>query len=219
MLPGSRLSEIHQLGATFIDAARRVEAEIPNLRIVVPAANDRCRRDIETILKSAGPGTRDQGPEAGSDTMPGPRSPVPGPVLLLDGHAHEALVAADVVLVASGTAALEAMLAKRPMVVAYRISPFTHAIVKGLGMLKTDNYSLPNILAGRTLVPELMQSNCTPDTLAAAIADWFRSAGQRDALIGEFERLHLALRAEHGAATTAARVIGQMIASGETPQG
>ena len=212
VLPGSRLSEIHRLGGIFMEAARRVAAEVPDLQVVVPAANTQCRREIEIILKSAGPGTRDQGPEAGSDTTPGPRSPVPDPALLLDGHAHEAMTAADVVLVASGTATLEAMLAKRPMVVAYRIAPLTHAIVKSLGMLKTDVYALPNILAGRKIVPELMQSDCTPGTLAAAVAGLFRAPSQRDGLVHEFERLHLALRAEGGAAATAANVVGRMMA-------
>lgn len=122
------------------------------------------------------------------------------------------MTAADVVLVASGTATLEALLAKRPMVVGYRIAPLTHAVVKGLGMLKTDTYALPNILAGRTIVPELMQSNCTPDTLAAAVAGFFRAPGRRDELLHEFERLHLALRAGDGAAASAAQVIGRMMA-------
>jgi lipid-A-disaccharide synthase len=211
VLPGSRLSEIHQLGATFIEAARRVAENIPELRVVIPAANVGCRREIETILKSAGPGTGDQGPEAGPDTMSGPRSAVPGPVRLLEGHAHDAMVAADVVLVASGTATLETLLAKRPMVVAYRIAPLTYALVKGLGMLKTDTYALPNILAGRKVVPELMQADCTPDRLADAVTALFHSPERRDEQVREFGRLHLALRTEGGAAASAARVIGRMI--------
>lgn len=207
VLPGSRRSEIHRLGAIFIDAARRVAAEIPGLRIVAPAANDACEAALESLLQEAGRRAQINGDSAA--TVPGALSPAP---LLLQGHAHEALAAADVVLVASGTAALEALLAKRPMVVGYRIAPLTHAIVKGLGMLKTDTYSLPNILAGRTLVPELMQSDCTPDTLAAAVAALFRSPGQRDILVREFERLHLALRADGGAAASAAQVIGRLVA-------
>jgi lipid-A-disaccharide synthase len=188
VLPGSRLSEIHQLGSTFIEAARRVAESVSGLRIVVPAANERCRAELEKLLGGSGP----------------------GPVLL-DGHAHDAMVAADAVLVASGTATLETMLAKRPMVVAYRIAPLTYALVKGLGMLKTDTYALPNILAGRKIVPELMQADCTPDRLADAVTALFRLPEKRDEQVREFARLHLALRAEGGAAASAARVVGRML--------
>ncbi|MGH8125400.1 MAG: lipid-A-disaccharide synthase [Rhodanobacteraceae bacterium] len=231
VLPGSRLSEVHRLGAIFIDAAKRVAAEIPNLQIVVPAANARCRGEIEGLLKRSGLGTRDLelekaaraqiapasacwGSEGATSKVqlseassPSPESRVPSPVLLLDGHAHRALVAADVALLASGTAALEAMLAKRPMVVGYRIAPLTHALVKGLGMLKTNVYSLPNILAGEKVVPELMQHDCTPAKLADAVLEWLRDPKRADALTHEFERLHLALHAGGGAAATAARAV------------
>jgi lipid-A-disaccharide synthase len=195
VLPGSRLSEIHRLGKPFLDAAWRVAEEIPNLQIVIPAANARCREEIGKLLHAI--------------TSSSPESRVPSPVLL-DGQAHRAMVASDVVLLASGTAALEAMLAKRPMVVGYRIAPFTHAIVRGLGMLKTDVYSLPNILAGETLVPELMQHDCTRDKLADAVLQWFREPERRMALTRSFERMHLSLHAGGGAAASAARVIAQM---------
>ncbi|MGH8112500.1 MAG: lipid-A-disaccharide synthase, partial [Rhodanobacteraceae bacterium] len=186
VLPGSRPSEIHRLGAIFLEAAQRVAAEIPHLQVVIPAANEACLREIERLLKRPGPGT--------------------GP-MLLDGHSHRAMVAADVVLLASGTAALEAMLAKRPMVAGYRISAFTHAVVKGLGMLKTNVYSLPNVLAGKTLVPELMQRDCTPEKLADAVLQWFGDPARRDELRHDFERMHLALHAGGGSAMAAARAI------------
>jgi len=189
VLPGSRLSEIHRLGAIFLDAARCVAERIPGLQIVVPTANARCRHAIEALLAKAGAAD----------------------VTLLDGNAHRAMIAADVVLLASGTAALEAMLAKRPMVVGYRIAPFTHAVVKGLGMLKTGVYSLPNVLAGRPLVPELMQRDCTPENLANAVVKLFGDANRRDELTQEFERMHLALHTGGGAAASAARAIGQML--------
>lgn len=188
VLPGSRLSEIHRLGAIFMDAAQRVAAEIPNLKIVIPAANPRCRAALEKLQRG------------------------PGPVLV-DGHAHRAMVAADVVLLASGTAALEAMLAKRPMVVGYRIAPLTHALVKGLGMLKTNVYALPNVLAGKMLVPELMQHDCTPEKLAGAVIKLFRDANHREELGHEFERMHLSLHKGGGAAASAARAIGQVVAA------
>ena len=194
VLPGSRLSEIQRLGAIFLEAAQRVAAEIPRLQVVIPAANPRCRAALENLQGQ---------PDA----------------LLVDGHAHRAMVAADVVLLASGTAALEAMLAKRPMVVGYRIAPLTHALVKGLGMLKTNVYALPNVLAGRMLVRELMQRDCTPAKLAGAVIELFRDGARRDELTHEFERMHLSLHKGGGAAASAARAIDQVVAArtGEAP--
>jgi lipid-A-disaccharide synthase len=234
VLPGSRLSEIRRLGAIFLDAAQRVAAAMPGLQIVIPSANARCRAELEGLLGESGPGTQGPGLEEARTTTPGTRSDAtthgnlastrqtPGsrtptgsrglrPVLL-DGHAHRAMIAADVVLLASGTAALEAMLAKRPMVVGYRIAPFTHAIVRGLGMLKTRVYSLPNVLAGRALVPELMQDDCTPARLADAVLELFRDQARRDELVHEFERMHLSLHTGGGAAASAARAIEQLLA-------
>ena len=86
------------------------------------------------------------------------------------------MIASDVVLLASGTAALEAMLCKRPMVIGHRISGLTYAIVKAFGLLKSAHVSLPNVLAGETLVPELLQDDCTPANLHAALLRWFRDA-------------------------------------------
>jgi lipid-A-disaccharide synthase len=183
VLPGSRLSEIHRLGKIFLEAARRVAAEVPGLQIVIPAANARCLAAIKSLAE-AKPST-----------------------VILDGHAHRALAAADVVLLASGTAALEAMLAKRPMLVGYRIAPITYAIVKGLGMLKTNVYSLPNVLAGEPLVPELMQADCTAEKLADAVLAWLRDGDRRTEIAHAFERMHLSLHAGGGAAATAARAI------------
>jgi len=178
VLPGSRPSEIERVGATFIDAARRVAAAMPQLRIVVPAANDRVRARLHTLLAGF-PGT---------------------PPLLTEGHSHEAMVAADAVLLASGTATLEAMLAKRPMVVGYRVSPTSYRIAKLLRMLKTDVYSLPNILAraagltGERLVPEYMQDECTPDNLARATLDLLGDSERRGRVVAAFEHLHESLR-------------------------
>ncbi|MGI8561290.1 MAG: lipid-A-disaccharide synthase [Luteimonas sp.] len=174
VLPGSRLGEIQRLGTVFLDAAARVARECPGLQVVVPAANARCRRAIDTLLAAAA--------RPGMDAR------------VVDGQAREAMVASDVVLLASGTATLEAMLAKRPMVVGYRIAATTHTLVKGLGMLKVRHYALPNVLAGEALVPELMQAECTPTRLAAAVLDWLRSPEAVAALVPRFRDLHLALR-------------------------
>jgi lipid-A-disaccharide synthase len=120
------------------------------------------------------------------------------------------MAASDVVLLASGTATLEAMLAKRPMVVGYRIAPLTHAIVKGMGMLKVDRYALPNVLAGDTLVPELMQDDCTPGKLADAVLHWLHDPAAVAALQPRFRELHVQLRRD--ASARAADAIAELVA-------
>ena len=180
VLPGSRLSELKRLGQIFLDAASRVATVLPGLRIVIPAANPQVHARLQALLAAM----------PASDSAP----------LLLDGQAHEAMLAADVVLLASGTATLEAMLAKRPMVVGYRVTPTSYRIARALKMLKTDVYSLPNILARASglgdgpLVPELMQDDCTPEKLANATLDLFKDSERRGAIVGAFEQLHLDLR-------------------------
>ncbi len=184
ILPGSRLGEIQRLGAIFLEAAARIAKQVPGLQIVIPAANTACRAAIEVLLSES-------------------RIPNLQP-RLLDSQARIAMVAADVILLASGTATLEAMLAKRPMVVGYRIAPLTHAIVKGTGMLKVDRYALPNVLAGADLAPELMQDQCTPDRLADAVLRWFRDPDAVAALQARYRELHLALRQDDSAHAAAA---------------
>ncbi|SFN48593.1 lipid-A-disaccharide synthase [Dokdonella immobilis] len=211
MLPGSRLGEIARLGADFIGAARILSAQIPNLQVVVPMANEACRAAFASLLAKAGLGIGDSGfgQDAAESATTGrhSESPIPNPqsrpsILVVDGQSHTAMIAADAILLASGTAALEAMLAKRPMVVAYRIARLTYWIVKGLGLLKVDRYSLPNHLAGRDLVPELMQDDCTPEALAAALRGPLLERHIDGALLAEYRRLHELLRgdADHNAA-------------------
>jgi lipid-A-disaccharide synthase len=180
VLPGSRMSEVERLGQIFLDAARRAATALPGLRIVIPAANARVHARLQQLL------VRWPGDE-------------PAP-LLLEGQAHEAMLAADVVLLASGTATLEAMLAKRPMVVGYRVAPLSYRIARALNMIKTDVYSLPNILARASglgpglRVPELMQDDCTAEKLAAATLGLFGDSERRGAIVAAFEYLHHELR-------------------------
>jgi lipid-A-disaccharide synthase len=195
LLPGSRLDEIARLGADFLGAARLLLAQIPDLRIVAPMANAACRSAFAKLARANGFALDDIDAAAS--------------VRILDGHAHTAMIAADAVLLASGTAALEAMLAKRPMVVAYRIAPMTYRIVKGLGLLKVERYALPNVLAGRDLVAEIMQDACTPEALAAALAPILRLPGADPALLAEYRRLHLELR--HDASRSAAAAVADLI--------
>lgn len=187
VLPGSRLGEIERLGAVFLDAAGRVARAVPGLRILVPAATPVCGEAIRALLAAA--------------------PPPPGSVRLLEGRAREAITAADVVLLASGTATLETMLAKRPMVVGYRIAPTTYRIVRTLGLLKVDRYALPNVLAGQTIAPELMQEDCTPERLAGAVVQWFSDPAATAALEPVYRDLHIALR-RNASATAAEAVAG-----------
>jgi len=179
LLPGSRLGEIARMLPPFLEAAALVARDVDDLQVLVPAANAGCRTAIERALSGARP--------------PAPR------VRILDGQAQQAMVAADVVLLASGTAALEAMLCKRPMVVGHRIAPSTYRLVKGLGLLKSRHVSLPNVLANEALVPELLQDDCTPPKLAAAVLAWFRDPEAVAALRPRFRAIHETLRRDASA--------------------
>ena len=191
VLPGSRLGEIARLGGDFLDAAALLREEFPDLQVVIPAANAACAQAIDELMREQGAGSREES-QASRVTMLLPSSRLPAP------HSQVALIAADAILLASGTAALEAMLAKRPMVVAYRIARSTYRIVKALGMLKTSVYSLPNVLAGRRVVPELMQDDCTPQNLADALAPMLRARALPADTLTEFVRIHESLRGDAG---------------------
>ena len=128
---------------------------------------------------------------------------------VITGQARTLMIASDVVLLASGTATLEAMLAKRPMVVAYKVAATTYALVKGLGMLKVDSYALPNVLAGERVVPELMQHDCTPGKLAAAVSRWLHDPAAAAALQPRFRELHLQLRRD--ASARAAEAVAELL--------
>ena len=191
LLPGSRVGEIQRLGADFIGAAARVLAAEPRLQVVAPMAGAQARATFESLLATH------------------PDAAALGPALqVIDGQSRTAMVASDVILLASGTATLEAMLAKRPMVVAYRVSALTYRLVKGLGMLKVDHYALPNVLAGQPLVPELMQDDCRPDALADACLAWLRGTGV-EALAPTFLALHETLRRD--ASAQAAQAVVELV--------
>jgi lipid-A-disaccharide synthase len=211
MLPGSRLGEIRRLGADFIDAVATLRKQLPELEVVAPMANAACRSAFEGMLRSRqianGEWQMASAPASTSATIRDSRFAI----RILDGQAHEAMIAADAVLLASGTAALEAMLAKRPMVVAYRVSPLTYRIVMGLHMLEVNRYSLPNVLAGRDLVPELMQDACTPDALANALLPSLAERHPPLPLVAEYRHLHLELRRD--ASRSAAAAIAGLIAA------
>lgn len=184
VLPGSRLSEVRRLGPVFVEALGELWPRMPGLVAVAPMANPDCRKAFEAV--------------GGTNFC-----------RLVEGMSHEAMIAADLVLLASGTAALEAMLAKRPMVVAYRIARLTHFIVKRLGLLKVSRYSLPNILAGEALVPELMQEDCTGHNIAQALAHWLQYPEAGERLQERFGALHEQLR--QGASERAADAVVELV--------
>ncbi len=190
LLPGSRLSEIAKMLPVFLDAADLIAQRIPSLLILLPAANPQCDAAIrEQLLLQPQLAAR---------------------VRVLDGDAQRAMIASDVVLLASGTAALEGMLCKRPMVVGHRISPTTYRIVTRLGLLKSRFVSLPNVLADAPLIPELLQHDCIPEKLAASCLRWFGQPQTVEALLPQFIELHRQLRCD--ASARAADAVAELIA-------
>lgn len=191
LLPGSRLGEIAKMLPVFLDAAELIAKGIPALQILLPAANAQCDAAIRAQLA--------------------PRPAMAARVRVLDGDAQRAMIASDVVLLASGTAALEGMLCKRPMVVGHRISPTTYRIVTRLGLLKSRYVSLPNVLADAPLIPELLQHDCIPEKLAAACLRWFGQPQTVNALLPRFEDIHRQLRRD--ASARAAEAVAELIAA------
>ncbi|MDX5373180.1 MAG: lipid-A-disaccharide synthase [Pseudomonadaceae bacterium] len=183
LLPGSRGGEVARLGELFLDAAERLRALRPGVQFVLPCANAERRAQLETMLARRDLSLR-----------------------LLDGRSHEALAACDAVLIASGTATLEALLHKRPMVVAYKVAPLTYRILKRL--VKSPYISLPNLLAERLLVPELIQDAATPDALAQALAPLLDDGAVQTE---GFDVIHRALRqdASRQAADAVLELVGR----------
>ncbi len=171
LLPGSRGAEVEMLSADFLKTAQLLRQTYPDLEIVVPLVNAKRREQFERIKAEVAPDLS---------------------VHLLDGMGREAMIASDAALLASGTAALECMLAKCPMVVGYRMKPFTFWLAKRL--VKTDYVSLPNLLAGRELVKELLQEECEPQKLAAALLPLLANGKTSHTMHDTFRELHQQIR-------------------------
>ena len=181
ILPGSRRGEVTRLARDFIGAAKRLAAQRPGIRFLAPMANAAAREIFAARLTEIGGVSID----------------------LVDGHSSQVLTAADCVLVASGTATLETMLCKRPMVVAYRLGAATAWIIQRL--MRAPFFSQPNLLAGRAVVPELFQQAVTPDALAQAVSRWLDDPALRTETENTFTRLHEQLR--QGASDRAAEAV------------
>lgn len=172
LLPGSRVSEIDYMAPIFLRAARLLLQRYPKAHFLLPVATHATRHRILELLKRV----------EFSDL----------PVQLVITHTDLACTAADVVLVASGTAALEVALCKRPMVISYKISPLTYFYVKR--KIQIPLVGLPNILLDKAIVPELLQRQAQPHLLAGAVINWYESPEKTAALQEDFRKLHLMLK-------------------------
>ncbi|EGR4058786.1 lipid-A-disaccharide synthase [Vibrio cholerae] len=169
VLPGSRGSEMKMLAEPFIATCQKLQARYPDLGFVVALVNAKRRAQFEQAWQQVAPELN---------------------FVLVDDTARNVITAADVVMLASGTVALECMLLKRPMVVGYRVNAFTAFLAKRL--LKTPYVSLPNILAGEELVKELLQDHCTVDNLYHEVSRLLESDNQ--ALMDKFTEMHQWIR-------------------------
>ncbi len=184
LLPGSRVGEVERLGGDFAAAAAWIAARRPETRFVAPMASARVRSAFETVLAS---------------------TPALPTIELVDGQAQRVLAAADAAIVASGTATLETLLIRRPMVVAYRFAALTAFLLRGLGLIKVRHFSQPNLLIGRPLVPEFLQEAVTGEALGAALLRELGDHPHLSELQREFRRVHEKLR--RGGAERAAAAI------------
>ncbi|MBE9561598.1 MAG: lipid-A-disaccharide synthase, partial [Proteobacteria bacterium] len=172
LLPGSRYNEVKQLVKPFLSTAHWLWKQRPDLHFIVPLANDNLRQLFLRHINIA--------PNL--------------PLTLLDGQAHDAMAASDVVVMASGTASLEAMLLKRPMVVSYRLAWITYWLARLL--VKVKYFSLPNLLAQEKLIPEFLQEQVTPENLGIAVLNWLDNPEQVKVLQQKFLKLHHILRCD-----------------------
>lgn len=189
LLPGSRMGEVSRIGPLFLEAAGWLFAQRPALRFLMPAATPQIYEFLAALHSTQAPDL---------------------PLTLTQGHSREVMAVAEVVLLASGTATLEAMLLKRPMVVAYRVAPVTAWIARRLVTIR--HFSLPNLLAGRELVPEFFQEAATRMNLGAAVLHGLDDTAAGAALAAEFVSLHIQLR--RSASQQAATAIAELLEAG-----
>jgi lipid-A-disaccharide synthase len=187
LLPGSRRSEMQYMAQTFIQAAHRFRQEVHDVHFVCPTVTRDTRDMFERTVHE----------QQRTDL----------PLTLLFGHSHEALEAADLALVASGTATLETALFKTPMVIAYRQAPLTWALMRT--MIYLPYVGMPNILAGEKLVPEYLQDDANPAALAGALLTLLRDTAAQRRQVERFREFHHLLR--QNAADKAALAVLELI--------
>ncbi|MEO8062719.1 MAG: lipid-A-disaccharide synthase [Pseudomonadota bacterium] len=190
ILPGSRRGEVERLADEFAGAAELLAAKFPGLVSVAPMVTPALRDLFAAHCAQRAPHAA---------------------IRMLDGNARLALSAADVVLVASGTATLEAALYKRPMVVAYKLGAITAFLLQKLGLVKVKHFSQPNLLAGAALVPEFFQEAATAANLSTALARWLDHPEEVAQVQKEFAVIHARLRCS--GAERAASEIAELLAA------
>jgi lipid-A-disaccharide synthase len=171
LLPGSRKSEVERLAPAFLRTAQLCKKHWPDLQIIMPCANLIRKKQVQTLVDNGF-----------SDLA----------VMLTDGQSREVMAAADMVLIASGTATLEALLLKKPMLVCYRMGAISYAIISRL--LKVPYFSLPNLLAGKKLVDELVQGEVNEDNLFNRIKELMEDEQKQEAIKKEYDKIHQTLR-------------------------
>ncbi|HEX4152839.1 MAG TPA: lipid-A-disaccharide synthase [Steroidobacteraceae bacterium] len=188
LLPGSRRGEVTRLAGDFAATAAWLAQRRPGLEFIAPMASAATREIFTRALERVAPQVR---------------------VTLIDGHAQRALIAANVVLVASGTASLEAALCKRPMVVVYRLGALSAWLIRRLNLVKSKFFAQPNLLADRRVVGEYFQEQVDPERLGAELLAWLDDAGRRAELEQEFVGLHVDLKRD--ASARAAQAILELV--------
>ena len=186
VLPGSRGGEVERLGTLFLQTSRWLQSRKPDLQLVIPCVNREREKQVQALVDAL---------------------EVQLPVTLVRGRSREVMAASDVVLLASGTATLEAMLLKKPMVVGYRLSNLSYKLLSKL--VKVPWVALPNLLARDSLVPELLQDDATPEALGAAVLERLDNEAERERLKQAFTELHETLRQD--ADEKAAQAITQLL--------
>ncbi len=188
LLPGSRLGEVRRLGEDFLRAAQWLKQQRPDVTLIAPMASPQVRAVFAAQRARVAPALALQ---------------------LIDGQSQPSLIAADAVLVASGTATLETLLVRRPMVAAYRFSALTAFLLRRLGMVKVRHFSQPNLLTGQSLVPEFLQEAVNGEDLGRALLQQLTDVAGRERLEAQFLKVHQQLRV--GAADRAAEAILRML--------
>lgn len=194
ILPGSRTGEVESLAGTFLQAAWRCHQARPGLRFLAPLVNPKLRGMFQASLEREAPGL---------------------PITLVDGRSREVLAAADVALTASGTATLEGLLLKRPMVVGYKVHRITYHLVKQLRLIKVPFVAMANLLVGRALAPEFLQGRCTAELLAPALLALLDDPDRVAEIQANYARVHEGMR--HNAAQQAANAILELIGAEGDP--